>query len=199
MIDDIDATITALLSETWPGGYPWGKNITFDVPTGKFNPPLPSVNLFLYDVRENRELRGSGPVEEFVSGGRVARRPAAVRLDCTYLVTAWAGDTKSEHHLLGQLVRALLRFRVIPFELLRGTLVPEDVNAQDVPLPTTVLQPSNLQSLGELWHALGNQPRAAVHYTVTAAVYPYETEIVVPLVKETVIKMQTALLRESPP
>jgi Pvc16 N-terminal domain len=202
MIDDIDATIAALLSVTVPGGNPWGENITFEIPTGKFSPSLPSVNFFLYDVRENRELRGSGPVEDFVSGGKVARRPAAVRLDCAYLVTAWAGDTKSEHHLLGQLIRALLRFRVIPLKHLKGSLVPGHLNAQDVPLPTTVLQPSNLQSLGEFWHALGNQPRAAVHYTVTAAVYPFEASEIspaAPLVKETVVKMQTGLVRESTP
>jgi Pvc16 N-terminal domain len=197
MIDDIDATIAAMLSRPVPGGNPWGNNITFEVPAGKFDPPPSSVNFFLYDIRENRELRGNGLVENFESGGELMQRPAAVRLDCTYLVTAWAGDIKSEHWVLGQLIRALLRFRSIPFELLQGSLVPGKMDRQDVPLPTTVLQPGNSPGLGELWHALGKQPRAAVHYTVTAAVYPFEASEIGPLVKETVIKVQSGLARES--
>ena len=52
---------------------------------------------------------------------------------------------------------------------------------QELPLPSSVLQPGHLQSVGEFWQALDGKPKAALNYTVTIAVQPFE-EIVTPLV-----------------
>ena len=70
----------------------------------------------------------------------------------------------------------LLRYPTLPGEVLQGQF-----RNQELPLPTAVLQPGHLQSLGEFWQALGGKPKAALNYTVTIAVKPFET-VEVPLV-----------------
>ena len=60
--------------------------------------------------------------------------------------------------------------------VLQGSL-----QTQELPLPTAVLQPGHLQSLGEFWQALGGKPKAALNYTVTVAVQP-TPPVEVPLV-----------------
>ena len=67
--------------------------------------------------------------------------------------------------MLGEIMRVLLSHRVIPEEVLQGSLV-----GQEPPLPVTSLQPGRLQSLGEFWQALGGKPKAALNYQVTASI-----------------------------
>lgn len=165
MIESLDDTLRALLSREVPGLA--DRAVFFDPPGKEFAAPQQGVDLFLYDVRENRELRSNEWIEERVDAA-VLRRRAPVRVDCSYLITAWAGDIRSEHLLLSQVMRALLRFPTIPLALLQGRLA----NA-DLPLPTSALQPGHLQSLGEFWQALGGEPRAALNYTVTIAIDPF--------------------------
>ena len=54
----------------------------------------------------------------------------------------------------------LLRFSTLPAEVLQGQL-----GGQELPPPTSVLQPGQLQSLGEFWQALGGKPKAALRTT----------------------------------
>ena len=90
--------------------------------------------------------------------------------------------------LLGEVMSVLLRYPELPQEILQGNL-----RNQELPLPTAALQPGHLQSLGEFWQALGGKPKAALNYTVTIAVQPFET-VEVPLVKvaDTELKPSTA-------
>ena len=97
------------------------------------------------------------------------RTQAPVRIDASYLITAWpsqnvANPAEDEHRLLGEVMRALLRHRTLPREVLQGELV-----SQALPVPVTSLQAGRLQSLGEFWQALGGKPKAALHYTITLA------------------------------
>ncbi|MFO7698049.1 MAG: DUF4255 domain-containing protein [Anaerolineae bacterium] len=157
--------------------------ISFAPPDGTFAPGGPTVNLFLYDVQENRELRRVEPVVERKEDGTAIKRQPPARVECSYLVTAWSADAENVHMILGEVMQALLRHPVIEVEFLQGVLAP-----QKAPLPTAVLQPGRLQSVGEFWQAMGGKPRAALHYTVTLAV-PLEKEPVpTPLAKETIIR-----------
>ena len=122
----------------------------------------------------------------------MARRRAAVRVGCAYLITAWAGDAASEHRLLGQVMVALLRYPKIPAGMLQGSLQGQN------PLPTSVLQASNLQSLGEFWQAMDNKPRAALAYTVTIAVAPFEPEPLGTAVTDKVILIQQGVEEPQP-
>jgi hypothetical protein len=184
MINDLDETLIALLQRELPPVLAEQVQISFATPDDQFPPQsvkLPAIDLFLYDVRENLELRSNECYLERHSDGTATRTQAPVRVDFSYLITAWPSQSvpdpsEDEHRLLGEVMRILLRYRTIPDELLQGMLV-----GQQPPLPVSSLQPGRLQSLGEFWQALGGKPKAALNYTVTLAVdisAPEEVRIV---------------------
>jgi hypothetical protein len=149
--------------------------IAFNPPDSQFPPSgvtLPAVDFFLYDVRENHDLRSNDWDVVRSNGGASTRNLPLVRVDCSYLVTAWPrteSDFEGEHMLLGEVMMALLRYPTLPEDVLQGPL-----QNQAYPLPTAALQPGQLQSLGEFWQALGGKPKAALNYSVTIAVQPFE-------------------------
>lgn len=186
MIDDLDATLRELLAHELPERIKDQIAITFDPPVDQFiaqRVTLPAIDLFLYDIRENQELRSNDYIDRRSSSG-VSRRLPLVRVDCSYLITAWpstnvANPAQDEHRLLSAAMLALLRHTTLPEVLLQGAL-----RSQELPLPAATLQPGRLQSLGEFWQALGGKPKAALNYTVTIAVPP-GGEYAVPLAVST--------------
>jgi Pvc16 N-terminal domain len=173
MIMDLDETIAALLRRDLPPGLVEQVQISFATPDDQFPPQsviLPAIDLFLYDIRENLELRSNEAYLDRRSDGTATRTRAPVRVDFSYLVTAWASESvpdpaEDEHRLLGEVMRILLRYRTIPEDILQGVL-----RGQQPPLPVSSLQPGRLQSLGEFWQALGGKPKAALNYQVTVSV-----------------------------
>jgi hypothetical protein len=195
VIDDLDRTLERLLRANLPADVVSQIAISFAAPDNEFPPSavtLPAIDLFLYDVRENAELRDPEWILDETADGKARRRHAPVRVDCSYLVTAWPSGSSTtpaldEHRLLGLTIQALLLHPTIPPELLQGALA-----GADPPLPTGTLQPGRLQSLGEFWQALGGKPKTAVHYTVTLAVevgIPIEAG---PPVREPVLRLEQA-------
>ena len=187
MIHDLDSTLRTLLKRELPPSLAGQVAISFDPPDDQFPPQsviLPAIDLFLYDVRENHDLRSNEWSVRRESSGTAQRSMPPVRVDCSYLITAWPSKgihspTEDEHRLLGEVLTVLLRYPRLPDDLLQGLL-----RDQELPLPTTALQPGHLQSLGEFWQALGGKPKAALNYTVTIAVQPFGA-VEVPLVVET--------------
>ena len=175
MFDDLDNTLQQLLKRQLPASVVSQVTITFAAPDAQFPPTtvtLPAIDLFLYDVRENRELRNNEWLVERRSNGSATKTRAPVRIDCSYLITAWASQssttpTQDEHHLLGEVMKVLLRFQTLPAAILQGSL-----QGQEPPLPTTALQPGRLQSISDFWQTLGGRPRAALTYMVTIGVTP---------------------------
>ena len=196
MIADLDKSLEELLNSELPLGIVSGVAISFAPPDSQFPPPavkLPAIDLFLYDVRENRQLRNNEWTVERRSDGTATRQRAPVRVDCSYLVTAWASPSspnpaQDEHRLLGEVMKALLRHSTLPAEVLQG-----DLQGQVPPLPTAVLQPGLLQSLGEFWQALGGKPKAALHYTVTIAVDVNGAEEAGPVVKDEMLRFRVGV------
>jgi hypothetical protein len=172
MINDLDNTLAALLSSELPSELTEQVSISFATPDDSFPPTavtLPAIDLFLYDVRENRDLRSNEWMVTRNSDGSAVRRRPPVRVECSYLITAWSRDTtpnpaQEEHQLLSEVMMVLLRHATIPDALLQGSLA-----GQRPALPAVTLQPGRLQSMGEFWQALGGKPKAALNYTVTIA------------------------------
>jgi len=179
MFHDLDSTLADLLKRELPPSLVQQVSITFATPDGEFPPSwvtLPAIDLFLYEIAENRDLRSNEVDVERLADGRAVRTPPPVRVDCHYLVTAWAkpgvhGSEQDEHRMLGEVMRALLRHRQIPQEALRGAL-----KSQPFPVRARVGPPSQQQSRGDFWQALGGKPKAAFHYTATLAVDVGEPE-----------------------
>ena len=124
------------------------------------------VNLFLYETKENRELRDPLPSRELVDGQGVRRR-AALRVDCAYMVTAWSKKKEADgvalsHNLLGQAFNWLSRFPVIP-----DSYLPAGMTGQVFAPPTMVAQMDGGKSAGEFWSALGIPPRPYFNLIVT--------------------------------
>lgn len=177
MIHELDQTLATLLKRELPGRDQI--TVSFAAPDDQFSVKLPAVDLFLYDLRENHELRSNDDFLERRADLTSVRVRPAVRIDASYLITAWPGGgglhgdaSEDEHKLLGAVMRVLLRFPTLPREVLKGSLAN-----QDLPLPVSALQPGRLQSLGEFWQALGGKPKAALNYTVTLSVDVSEPEI----------------------
>ncbi|HEY9598731.1 MAG TPA: DUF4255 domain-containing protein [Cyanophyceae cyanobacterium] len=173
MLDDLDRTLEELLKRSLPPDLVRQVSISFATPDAQFPPSSvtpPAIDLFLYDVRENRELRNNEWLLEHQSNGTVIKKPPLARVDCSYLITAWPSESsttpqRDEHRLLGEVMKALLRYPTLPSEILQGSLTD-----QELPLRAMPLQPMQLQSMGEFWQALGGKPKAALNYTVTISV-----------------------------
>lgn len=169
MIDAVSRTIEELLRQNLHSETVAQVSITFAAPDSEFPPSdisLPAVDLFLYDVRENLELRSSEWSLERRPDGSGTLTPPASRVDCSYLITAWSGANSpsralEEHSILGEVMKVLLRFPVIPKPLLKGDLAAQGS------LPTSTLLPSRLQGPGEFWQTLGGKAKATLHYTLT--------------------------------
>ena len=112
VFQDLDATLTALLADPAAPSELRAAETSFVTPVKDFNPTTATLNLFLHGLRENRELRSSVPVVAAVDNRHGSCAP--LRIDCTYLITAWSpktGDLKiaDEHQLLGAAVLWLSR------------------------------------------------------------------------------------------
>jgi len=189
LLHELDQTLAALLKRDLPGRDQI--SVSFAAPDDQFSVKLPAVDLFLYDVRENLELRSNDDIIERHADWTAIRIPPPVRVDASYLITAWPavagglGDpSEDEHLLLSAVMRVLLRYPRLPRELLKGSLAN-----QSLPVPVSTLQPGRLQSLGEFWQALGGKPKAALNYTVTLSVDVREPELQ-PLVVDKEIRMR---------
>lgn len=175
MFNDLDATLKAMLDDAAAPADLRAADVSFDTPDKDFKPAQATVNLFLHEVIENRALRDEARVMERVGNGYTARLPS-LRVDCTYLVTAWsaqAGGLKAaeEHRLLGLALQWLSRFPVLDDRFLRGAL---KTPPQPYPLSTVVAQAQEGRSNGEFWTALGVPPRPAFPVTATITVEPYD-------------------------
>lgn len=182
MLDDLDSTLEQLFACELPElqrSTETTVTISFDRPVEGSIKQKPAINLFLYDVRENLELRTGDWSIQRTQRGSAFKQRAPTRVDCSYLITAWVAsdDPQQEHHLLGEVMKLLLRYRTLPAAILQGTLKGRE------PLVVAVgLRPSYLQSPGEFWQVIGGLPKVALNYTVTIPVFMDEPLEEFPLV-----------------
>src|SRR5918997_482152 len=106
MFQDLDATLRALLGDPAAPGDVRAADVSFDTPDKDFTPSQATVNLFLHEILENRGLRDPAPFYEAGADGEVMSRAAPLRVDCSYLATAWSAGSgalkpEEEHRLLG--------------------------------------------------------------------------------------------------
>ena len=171
MFNDLDSTLTQVLNDAPAPDLQELRNadVSFETPDRNFAPGQSTVNLFLYEVRENRSLRDPTPVTK-KDGNRFVRTPAPLRADCSYIATTWAAGAAgparvaAEHQLLGQALTWLGRFPTVPDRYLQGVLGSPE---RTYPPPTMVAQLDPNQHAGDFWAALGVAPRPAFYLTVT--------------------------------
>lgn len=168
MIHDLDETLKELLVREVPLD-PHDVEIDFEAPTKGWatGAQKPTVNLFLYDVRENLELRSNERAVERRGGLAHEKRPP-VRVDITYMITVWSPDVGDEHRLLSDLLSALLRHPVLPEGVLKGAM-----REQCFPLRAWIAQPDRTPNAWDFWSSIDGRLKAGISYVVTAAWEPH--------------------------
>jgi hypothetical protein len=164
MIAELDKTIKQLLIKK---GHiePAEIDISFDIPDREWSASLsrPTVNLYLYDVRENHNLRSTEWIVEKNGNGQATKRKNAKRIDLSYLVTVWTNNIEDQHNLLWQIMLTLFQFPSIPQELLTGKLAE-----QQYTIITSAAQPDGLLSNpSDFWAALDNEIKPSFNFIAT--------------------------------
>lgn len=181
MIADLDRTLENLLVAEVPirnGEI----DIKFDQPKREWSAKLsrPTVNLFLFDVRENNVLRQHQWEKVATQNGRstsmaqLKRTP--FRLDCHYMLTTWASDAQDEHRLLSHVLLALLRHPILPKTHLFGQM-----QEQPYDLQARLASHDRLTNPAEMWGSLDNEIRPSISYIITLAMDPWQP-VTTPLV-----------------
>ena len=84
MLHDLDTTLKAILDDTSAPKLVLDADVSFDRPSDSYTPATTTINLFLYDMRENTELRSSEPIIESRNGvASIRRPPLRMQLVCT--------------------------------------------------------------------------------------------------------------------
>lgn len=136
-------------------------DVSFEPPSGTWSAQVDrvTVNLFLYGVaRSSQPPRHAAPRPG--DDGRLLRREPLPMVQLSYLVSAWAGSTREEHQLLGDVTSRLIAQQVIPAEHLRGEL------NSSVQL---ALATDDHNRPRDLWASLGGTLRASFTLLVTVA------------------------------
>ena len=179
MITDLNETIKQILVKK--GAFdPAEVDIRFETPKREWAASIskPTINLYLYDIRENHELRGLEWFVEKDRNGTATRKKSPSRINLSYLITAWANDIEDEHRLLWHVLLTLFRYQELPEELLLGQLT-----ALQYSVKTTTAQPDGLSSNpADFWTALDNELKPSINYIVTL---PLDTDMAftAPIVK----------------
>jgi hypothetical protein len=161
MISDLSLTLRAILTQSGLPPELAAAQIVFDRPSEQFAPTQTAVDLFLYDIREDRDsgvgMRSSG----------LSVRPLA----CTYLITAWpVGGPElalQEQQLLSDVLQVLAPHPTIPPQFLQGSLA-----GHDPPPQLLLMHPDALKNTAEFWTSLGSKLRPSLSVTATFRVPP---------------------------
>jgi Pvc16 N-terminal domain len=166
MLADLDETLRVLLKrELARHGFD-GVDIAFDAPARDWSSQLssPTVNLFLYDLRESTENRPTEWRTDRGNGNHREIRPPMI-MECSYAVTAWTQAVEDEHRLLSQVLGVLFAFPELPRDALGGRL-PE--TADRFAIEGRIGQPKS-DGKADFWSAVGGQYKASLDYVITLA------------------------------
>jgi hypothetical protein len=135
--------------------------IVFDAPTrdwaGRRN--APTIDLYLYDIREDLRRRSRGIVNDYDQQAKVVGRHLPPRyFKLSYLVTAWTQRPEDEHRLLSALLSCFLGFDALPADLLTGPLAELD---ESIPM-TVALPPPEDRAFADVWSALGGELKPSI-------------------------------------
>ncbi|KOG88333.1 DUF4255 domain-containing protein [Streptomyces varsoviensis] len=163
--------------------------VVFEAPTRDWaaRRNAPTLNAYLYDIREEVARRERGAINVRDASGMVVRRrqpPRWFRL--SYLLTAWTTRPQDEHRLLSAALGCLL-----PHEILPAAALPEALTALELSLPMTVgVPPAESRSIADIWSALGGELKPSLDVVVTVPFPVSPSYEVAPPVTEAVTKVK---------
>ena len=175
MLQDLDHSIATLLKAELPSTIANSAAITFAAPDDEFPPSavkLPAIDLFLFAVEENKDLRTREPILDWQADGSLVQRPPQPRVDVHYMISAFAASNAAssdddEHQMLGEVMRVLFRHRRLPDAVLQGSMTGQVTSVKAL----SSVSGGNMRQAGvEMWQALKVRPRATLHYVITISV-----------------------------
>jgi hypothetical protein len=167
VIHEVDSALRALILRDTPGTK--DVEVVFDAPTKDWaaRRNSPTIDVYLYDIREDLRRRQRGLLNEYSSERVVVARHLPPRhFKLSYLITAWTQRPEDEHRLLASLLQCFLAHEALPAELLGSPLA-------DLALPVPVsiaLPPPEDRSFADVWSALGGELKASLDIVVSAPV-----------------------------
>jgi hypothetical protein len=186
VFDALDESIKALLIKE----IPVRKNeidIVFDQPTDEWSGSIsrPTLDVYLYDIEENRQLRGAEQFsEKRLPDGSIEIRANPARVDLSYLITAWSKREQDQHHLLGLVMMALLRSPFMP-----GDCMAEGLRGHPVPITLSVAQLDDAKNWSDFWSTMDNKLRPGLTLRATLMIDPYRP-VISSMVQSTEIQYQ---------
>jgi Pvc16 N-terminal domain len=168
VIQDVDESLRALIrQEVVAHGE---VDVVFDAPTKEWaaRRNTPTIDIYLYDVREDMRRRQAGMVDLRNDDRRtVARRQPPRFFKLSYLLTAWTQRPEDEHRLLSALLGCMLRNDALPVEALVGELAD---NGLALPV-TLAIPPPEDRALSDVWSALGGELKPSLDLVVFAPMW----------------------------
>ena len=165
MIHEVDQALRTLIRQEAIGDT--DVEVVFDAPTKDWasRRNAPTIDVYLYDIREDMRRRERGRVNEYDDNHRVVARHLPPRhFKLSYLVTAWTQRPEDEHRLLSSLLSCFLRHDAIPTDLLGGPFAE-----LGLPVPLTVgLPPPEDRAFADVWSALGGELKPSLDVVVVA-------------------------------
>ncbi|TKB88290.1 MAG: DUF4255 domain-containing protein [Nitrospira sp.] len=191
MLHNLSTTLKAILDDTEIPDLVRNADVAFERPVDSYNPATPTINLFLYDVRENTELRSNEPVIERQNGIATIRKPP-LRVASSYQVTAWSGPGTAgeaaildQHQLLGAVLKVFSGISTIPEKYLQGNL-----KTTLYPVSLVTAQADLMRNPAEFWTAMGGKIRPSFTVTATIAMDQDVDVVTAPEVSSKVISLQ---------
>ena len=175
MIDVVDSLIRGVIESGVIAAS--GAEVSFDPPTKEWSArrSAPTVNVYLYDIREESNRRLAGIVENRDSAGKVTQRRVPVRhFRLSYLLTAWTQRPEDEHRLLSAMLAQFLK---------TGFFSPEQAGEPfaSTGLPITLyagVPPTDERQVPEIWSSLGRELKPSIDLRV---VVPFDPDVALPM------------------
>lgn len=165
VIHEIDESLRRLVLRDAINGS--GVELSFEAPTKEWasRRSTPTINVYLYDIREDIARREVEYEEIRDEDGRVTeRRPPPRRYTLSYLVTVWTQRPEDEHRVLSSLLACFLKYERLPDDVL-----PDGLAGMPYAIRTAVaLPPPQERALADLWSALGGELKPSLDLVVTA-------------------------------
>jgi uncharacterized protein DUF4255 len=169
VIHEVDEALRRLVLRDAVNGS--GLELSFEAPNREWasRRNTPTINVYLYDIREDLDRREVSFEELRDGDGRVVeRRPPPRRYALAYLVTVWTQRPEDEHSVLASLLACFLANERLPDDVLTGALA-----GQPYALTLTAgLPPPKERSLADVWSALGGELKPSLDLVVSV---PFDT------------------------
>ncbi|MEO6125018.1 MAG: DUF4255 domain-containing protein [Ilumatobacteraceae bacterium] len=165
MIHEVDDVLRALIKRDVLDGSEI--EISFEAPSRDWaaKRTKPTINIYLYDIREDLSRREVFFEEVRDETGRVIdRRQPPRRFRLTYLMTAWTQRPEDEHRILSQLLGCFLVQDFLPPDLLVGSLK----DSERVVVSTVAVPVGQDKQISEVWSALGGELKPSLDLAIIA-------------------------------